>query len=132
MPLRFVFGLHDHQPVGNFDSVFEQAYRDAYLPFLELMEQYPEIPFTLHHSGCLLEWLVAHRAEYVARLRALVERKQVEILGGGFYEPIMTMLPRRDRVGQIRTYTAYQEQLFPCKIRGMWLAERVWEPDLVS
>lgn len=132
MPLRFVFGLHNHQPVGNFGNVFEQAYRDSYWPFLELMEQYPEILFTLHNSGCLLEWIVEHKPEYVDRLRALVKRGQVEILGGGFYEPILTMLPRWDRKGQIRSYTRYLEKLFDCTIRGMWLAERVWEPELVS
>jgi alpha-amylase len=131
MPVRLVLGLHNHQPVGNFDSVFEQNYRDSYLPFLELMEQYPELPFTLHTSGPLLEWLVAQRGDYIDRLRRLVERGQVEILGGAFYEPILSMLPRRDRVGQIRSYTRYLEKLFPCRIRGMWLAERVWEPDLV-
>lgn len=132
MPLRFVFGLHDHQPVGNFDSVFEQNYRDGYLPFLELIEQYPEIPIAIHHSGPLLEWLVEHRREYVARLGSLVERGQAEILGGAFYEPILSSIPHRDRIGQIRTYTAYLEERFPCKIRGLWLAERVWEPALVS
>jgi alpha-amylase len=132
MPLRFVFGLHNHQPVGNFGSVFEQAYHDSYWPFLELMEQYPEIPFTLHTSGCLLEWIVEHRPEYVARLKELVGRGQVEILGGGFYEPILTMLPRWDRQGQVRTYTEYLEEMFQCQVRGLWLAERVWEPELVS
>ena len=34
--VRFVFVLHDHQPVGNFDAVIEQAYHDSYLPLLEL------------------------------------------------------------------------------------------------
>jgi 4-alpha-glucanotransferase len=131
MPVRLVLGLHNHQPVGNFGSVFEQNYRDSYLPFLELMEQYPELAFTLHTSGCLLEWIVAHRPEYIERLRQLVARGQVEILGGAFYEPILSMLPRRDRLGQIRSYTAYLQSLLGCKVRGMWLAERVWEPDLV-
>ncbi len=132
MPLRFVFGLHNHQPVGNFDGVFEQAYRDGYLPFLELMEQYGEIAFTLHTSGPLLEWLADHRPEYVDRLRALVARGQVEILGGAFYEPILPMIPRRDRVGQIRAYTSHLRELLRCKVRGLWLAERVWEPELVT
>jgi len=132
MPLRFVFGVHNHQPVGNFGSVFEQTYKEGYAPFLGLMEAYPEIPFTVHNSGCLLEWLVAERPEYVARLKALVARGQVEILGGGFQEPILAMLPRWDRIGQIRAYTRYLEQLFTCRVRGMWLAERVWEPELVS
>src|SRR5438132_2821137 len=132
MPLRFVFALHNHQPVGNFDGVFEQAYRDSYGPFLDLMEQYAEIPFSLHTSGPLMEWLVERRPDYVERLRKLVTRRQVEILGGGFYEPILPMIPRRDRIGQIGTYTKYLENLFPTRIRGMWVPERVWEQNLVS
>jgi alpha-amylase len=132
MPVRVVLGLHNHQPVGNFGNVFEQNYADAYLPFLELMEQYPELSFTLHTSGPLLEWLEENRGDYIERLKRLVERRQVEILGGAFYEPILPMLPRRDRLGQIRSYTAHLERLFPCSIRGMWLAERVWEPDLAG
>src|SRR5207248_1482235 len=71
LPLRFVFALHDHQPVGNFDGVFESSYRDGYAPFLELIEQYPEIPVSLHTSGCLMEWLVDRHPEYVERLKRL-------------------------------------------------------------
>jgi alpha-amylase len=132
MPLRFVFAVHNHQPVGNFHEVFEAAYRDAYRPFLETLEQYADIPISLHTSGCLMEWLVEHRPEYIDRLRPLVARGQVEILGGGFYEPILPMIPARDRVGQIRDYTAYLEDLLPARIRGMWVPERVWEQNLVS
>src|SRR6476660_6220534 len=132
MPLRFVFGLHDHQPVGNFDGVFEQAYRDGYEPFLSLSERFPEIRISLHHSGCLLEWLVAHRPEYVARVRSLVQSGQVEILGGAFFEPILSMIPSWDREGQVTSYTDYLRDLYGCTVRGLWLAERVWEPELVS
>ncbi|HEV3259873.1 MAG TPA: alpha-amylase/4-alpha-glucanotransferase domain-containing protein [Gemmataceae bacterium] len=131
MPLRFVFALHNHQPVGNFDGVFESAYRLSYAPFLELLEEYWEVPFSLHTSGCLMEWLVEHKPEYIDRLRRLVARGQVEILGGGFYEPILTMIPPRDRVGQIRTYSAYLEGLFSTRVRGMWVPERVWEQNLI-
>lgn len=34
-PIRFVFGLHLHQPVGNFDYVFADHVRDVYRPLLE-------------------------------------------------------------------------------------------------
>lgn len=130
--VRLILALHDHQPVGNFDSVFQDAYRDSYLPFLELMEQYPELPFSLHTSGPLMEWLVANRPEYVERLRAMVSAGRVEILGGGFYEPILTMIPHRDRVGQIQTYSEYLERVLGQPIRGAWIAERVWEQHLAS
>lgn len=132
MPIRFVFAIHNHQPVGNFDNVFEGAYRDSYKPFLELLEHYPEIPIALHTSGCLMEWLVERHPEYLDRLKRLVGRGQVEILGGGFYEPVLPMIPSRDRVGQIRTYRTYLEKLLHTKVRGMWVPERVWEQNLVS
>jgi alpha-amylase len=130
--IRFVFALHNHQPVGNFDGVFESAYRDSYAPFLELLEGYPEIPISLHTSGCLMEWLVEHKPEYIERLRRFVARGQIEIMGGGFYEPILPMIPPQDRVGQIRSYTEYLQNLFQTKVRGMWVPERVWEQNLVT
>lgn len=130
--LRLIFALHNHQPVGNFDGVFESAYRESYAPFLDVMEDYPDIPFVLHTSGPLMEWLAENRPDYVARVRAMAQEGRVEILGGGFYEPILTMIPYRDRVGQVRDYAAYLTDLFETKVRGMWVPERVWEQHLVS
>jgi len=130
--VRFILALHNHQPVGNFESVFEEAYRTSYRPFLDVLESYPEIAFALHTSGPLLEWLVERHPEYIARVRALVELGRVEILGGGFYEPILTMIPDRDRIGQIQTFSAYLQELFPARVRGIWVAERVWEQHMVS
>ncbi len=130
--VRLIFALHNHQPVGNFQTVFEAAYRESYAPFLEVLADYPEIPFSLHTSGPLLEWLVENQPEYIERLRAMVQAGRVEILGGGFHEPIMTMIPHRDRVGQIGTFSQYLENLLGQPIRGMWMPERVWEQQLVS
>src|SRR3990172_9117741 len=95
--VHLVLILHNHQPVGNFDGVFEQAYQDSYLPFLDVFEQHSEIPIGLHVSGCLMEWLDIHHSKYLARLRGLVANGRIEILGGAFYEPILTMIPSRDR-----------------------------------
>ncbi len=63
-------------------------------------------------------------------MRALVARGQVEILTGGFYEPILPAIPERDALGQIAKMTSYSEAVFGVRPRGMWLAERVWEPRL--
>ena len=130
--VRLILTLHNHQPVGNFDGVFASAFRDSYLPFLEVMEGYPTIPFALHTSGPLLEWLVEHQPDYVARVRKLVESGRVEILGGGYFEPILTMIPHRDRVGQITEYTRFLNDTFGSEVRGVWLAERVWEQQLAA
>jgi 4-alpha-glucanotransferase len=130
--IRLIFALHNHQPVGNFDGVFETAYNDSYRPFLEVMEDYPDIPWVLHTSGPLMEWLADRAPDYVARLRALVAAGRVEILGGGYFEPILTMLPHRDRVGQIRGYAESLRELLGANVRGIWVPERVWEQSLVA
>lgn len=129
-PIRFVFALHNHQPVGNFDGVIEQAYHDSYLPFLNVMADYPAIRFALHTSGCLLEWLDAQHPEYVERLADLAARDRVEIIGGPLQEPILPMLPSRDRIGQIRRYTDWIGERLGATVRGAWIPERVWEQSL--
>src|SRR5687768_14703898 len=97
--------IHFHQPVGNLDSVVRSATDRCYRPFLELLASYPDVVMTLHFSGCLLEWLEAEAPDVSTLLRELVERDQVELLSGGFYEPILAALPHRDRVGQIELLT---------------------------
>lgn len=130
--LRLVLAFHDHQPVGNFDGVFEDALRDSYGPLLDVLAEYPDLPIVLHTSGSLLEWLVAKHPEYIDRVRGFVERGQIEILGGPFYEPILACIPRRDRIGQIEQYTEYLQRLFGTTVRGMWVPERVWEQNFAS
>jgi alpha-amylase len=131
-PLRLVLVLHNHQPVGNFDGVFEQAYQDSYLPFLKVFEKYDGLRIALHTSGSLMEWLDARHPEYVDRLGGLVAAGQIEIIGGPYFEPILTMIPSRDRVGQITSYTRWLERRLGARVRGMWMPERVWEQSLTS
>ncbi len=124
--------LHNHQPVGNFGWVFAQVFDEAYRPMIEAIERHPDIHIALHYSGALLEWLVAERPDTIERLGALVARGQVEILGGGLFEPVLAALPERDRIGQLRRAADDLEARFGHRPRGAWLAERVWEPDLPS
>jgi hypothetical protein len=131
-PVTLTLIVHDHQPVGNFDGVFQQAYADAYAPFLGFLEGRPAMRLALHHSGPLLQWLALHQADYLRRLRALVDRGQVELWGGGFFEPILPAIPEVDRRGQIRAMSDWLELELGRRPRGLWLAERVWEPGLAS
>jgi len=131
-PITLTLIVHDHQPVGNFDGVFQQAYDDAYAPFLAFLERRPAMRLALHHSGPLLQWLALHQADYLRRLRVLVERGQVELWGGGFFEPILPAIPEVDRRGQIRAMSDWLELELGRRPRGLWLAERVWEPGLAS
>ena len=134
MPERidFCLTLHNHQPIGNFQHVIEQAYHDSYLPFLDVFERYERLKLSLHISGSLMEWLDSHHGEYLDRLAALVETGRIEIVGGAFYEPILTMIPSWDRVGQVTSFTRWLESRLGANVRGMWIPERVWEQSLVG
>ncbi|HMA61697.1 MAG TPA: alpha-amylase/4-alpha-glucanotransferase domain-containing protein [bacterium] len=130
--INFIFGIHNHQPTGNFDFVFESAFNKSYKPFIDTLEKFPEIHITLHFSGCLLEWLEDNKPSYIDRIARLVENGNVEILSGGFFEPVLAMLPDRDKIIQIEKLNHYIEKRFGYKPRGLWLTERVWEPGLAK
>jgi alpha-amylase len=122
--------FHNHQPVGNFGWVIEETFRNAYLPMVEALERHPGVRATLHYTGPLVVWLRAEQPAFLDRLRSLVAREQVEIAGGGWYEPVLASLPERDRVTQLTRMAHELAREFGSRPRGAWLAERVWEPDL--
>jgi alpha-amylase/alpha-mannosidase (GH57 family) len=128
--IKFAFVIHNHQPIGNFEHVFEYAFTHSYLPFLDILERHPNFKIGLHFSGILLEWIWQHHPEVFDKLRAMVQKGQVEMLTGGYYEPILAVIPDRDKMGQIKKLTDFLKEKLNAQPEGMWLAERVWEPHL--
>jgi hypothetical protein len=131
-PIRFCFGLHLHQPVGNFGYVFEQHVREVYRPFLEHVRAQAFFPITLHVSGPLIEWLDQHEPSLLDDIADLARDRRVELLLAGFYEPILASLPRPDRLTQIQWMRDAIRRRLGAEASGLWLTERVWEPDLAA
>lgn len=131
-PIRFIFGVHLHQPVGNFDSVFQQHLDEVYRPFLEKVDERGFLPIVLHLSGPLLEWLEQHDPGYLDFVGGLAAEGKVELLLAGMYEPVLAALPRRDRVEQITWMREALARRFGVTATGLWLTERVWEPELAA
>jgi hypothetical protein len=128
--LIFLLAVHNHQPVGNFTHVIKRAFRDCYEPFLSEMAGHPGVRFTLHFSGPLWEYMASKENHCWELVREMCGRGQVELLGGGFYEPILSVIPEEDRAGQLRMMGDFLEDNFRVRPRGLWLTERVWEPQL--
>lgn len=122
--------LHNHQPVGNFPWVFQQTYEEAYLPMIAALERHPEVRLSLHYTGSLLDWIEEAHPEFLERIAILVRRNQIEIVSGGYYEPILPSIPDNDKVAQVQRLTSRIQRDFGTQASGMWLAERVWEPGL--
>jgi hypothetical protein len=131
---RIFLGLaiHNHQPLGNFPWVFEDAYQRAYLPMIEALMRHPSVHISLHYSGCLIDWLLVAHPEFFHLLQGLHNSRQIEIMGGAYYEPILPAIPIADKFGQISKLGDFIEAEFGDRPDGMWLAERVWEPSLAS
>ncbi len=128
--IHFGLLIHNHQPVGNFPWVFQQVYEESYLPLIEALEQHPRVRLSLHYTGSLLDWFEEAQPEFLKRVAALVQRNQVEIVSGGYYEPILPSIPDSDKIAQIRRLTDRLFRDFGMTASGMWIAERVWEPGL--
>ena len=130
--INLAIALHFHQPIGNFDNIIERAYTMCYKPFLEFLSEYKQVKAMIHVSGCLFDYLEDNHPEMIKLIKDMVSRKQVELMGGGYYEPILTAIPEKDAIGQIKMMSKYIKNRFNVTPKGMWIAERVWQPDLVK
>ncbi len=129
--VSFLFGVHGHQPQGNFPWVMEEAFEKAYRPFMEVVRGHPHFSFSLHYTGPLWEWIERERPWFLDWVGEMVDRDQVEIQISGFYEPVLAAIPPDDRLGQIEMARAYVKKRWGVTPRGLWLTERVWEPQIL-
>lgn len=128
--MNLILCIHNHQPVGNMDHILEEAYTKSYMPFFSALKDFPGIKANIHFTGFLFEWLKERKPDYIDLLKLLHDRGQLEILSGGMYEPILALLPEDDAIAQIGMHLDLMEGTFGVRPRGMWLAERVYEPQL--
>ncbi len=130
MSCDFIFCLHNHQPVGNFDYIFKWAFTDCYNKIIGIFKEYPEFRFAIHHSGPVLEWIKDNSPEYLQTLSEMNKKGQLEIIGGGFYEPIFSIIGERDIKSQIGLMQNFCFKEFGVRPKGFWTAERVWDPEI--
>ena len=130
--IKLVFGTNSTQPLDLPEHLYEDAYQRAYKPFLTAVYNFSDLALTLHYSGPLLSWLERRHPEFITVLREIVDRKQAEILGGGFYEPLLPLIPPSDRVGQIEMMTTFLRKSFGRRSRGFWLSKQIWDNQMAN
>ena len=130
--INFILAFHIHQPVGNFEHILMHATKTSYKPLFTKLYEHPNIKFVLHISGPVWEYFQEKQPELIEKIALMVSRGQCELMGGGFYEPILTVIPSEDALAQINLANDFFEKEFGIKPSGIWLAERVWEPNLPS
>lgn len=126
-----LFGIHMHQPVDNFGWVIEHAITSCYEPFFEVMSRYPAFRFSVHCSGWLMEQIEERNPTLYHRIQELANKGSIEFFSGGYYEPILSVIPSEDRVEQIHRLNDSIQKGFNQTPKGLWLTERVWESSLI-
>ncbi|TFG15829.1 MAG: DUF1925 domain-containing protein [Promethearchaeota archaeon] len=124
--------FHFHQPVDNFPWVFEDSFKKSYQPLIENIFQHPEVKITLHFSGIILDWFLKNKPDFIDKLKTMAKRGQIEMIGGGYYEPIFAIIPYRDKIAQMKKLSTLIQKEFGLEVKGAWLSERVWEPNYPS
>ncbi|MDR2053439.1 MAG: DUF1926 domain-containing protein [Treponema sp.] len=131
-PVSLILVDHNHAPYGVKDEEFEHIYTCRLKPFIAALNKYPAIRGVLHYSGVLLHWIERAHPEFFMLVEDLISRKQVELIGGGFYEPMMPLISQQDKIGQIELFTDYLRKHFNKRPQGCWLPALAWEPGLVD
>lgn len=130
--LKLIVGTYNSEPPGSTDYQLELKYQNSYKPFLKVLYEYPKIRASLHYSGALLEWFEQKHPEILILINEMIKRRQVEMIGGGFYSPVLALIPAKDRINQIELLTTYIRKKFGRRPRGFWLTEYIWEPFICS
>lgn len=110
----------------------ENDYQNVYKPLAKFLYSHPEISFSLSFTGPQIQFLKKKRKEFIVIFKQLVERKQVEVFGGGYYAPILPLLYPVDRNGQIDLLSAEIRQTFGKRPRGITLYGDCWDSSLVN
>jgi hypothetical protein len=129
--ISLLLGVHAHQPVGNFTQVLDDAHVRCYGPFLRVLHRYPAFKFAIHVSGWLLDYMLRNYPADMKLLHEMVQRGQAELVGAGYTEPVLAVIPEADRLGQLQRMSDQLEQTLGQRPVGAWLTERVWEATVV-
>ncbi len=127
--VKLIIGTVNSCSVLEDKSRVEELYEKSYKPFLRLVHS-SSLPVTIFYSGELLSWLIDKHDGMQMLINDIVKRRKIEFLGGGYYSPLFSLIPRKDRVGQIEMLTTEIRRRFGRRPRGMWITEKVWEPSM--
>ena len=110
----------------------EKLYNLIYKPLIKLLNKHPDFKFSISLNGSLISFLKRKRKEYITVLRQLVDSKQVEIIGGTYFDSILPLLLTVDRNGQIDKLTSEIRQTIGVRPRGINLFCDCWDSSLVN
>jgi len=114
------------------DESIENSYQNLYKKILQFYYAHPKYKIALNISGPALDFINKKHPEYTQLLSELTSRKQLEILGGGYYNPAFPLLFPQDRSGQLEMMTLALRKSIGKRPRGLTLVNSIWDSSIIS
>lgn len=130
--VHICYSLKSSRLDPNQKEIFEKDYISVYKPAAKFLYSHPDFFMSFAFNGVQLEFLKKKYPEFIELLRDLVQRKQIELLGGGYYDPAFPLLFPMDRTGQIELLTSALRSISGKRPRGINICASIWDYSLVS
>lgn len=129
--LNICFYIAESSSVLSCHEEFEKKYNSVYKNLVSFMFDQPSCRFAVSLSGHFISWIDKEHSEFHQILSKLIGRKQTELLGGGYYNPIFPLLFPQDRTGQIDLLTSEIRRCVGKRPRGMTVFNSIWDNSII-
>ncbi|MBR5934462.1 MAG: DUF1926 domain-containing protein [Treponema sp.] len=113
-------------------SDYKSVYENYYKRIGQFLYAHEDLKFSFYFSGPQFDCIRQKNPEFLEILKNLANRKQIEIIGGGYYNPIFPLLFPLDRTGQIELLSSTIRKVLGKRPRGVMLCASAWDPSLVT
>ena len=97
--IHICYSLKSSRIGPNQKEIFEKDYINVYKPAAKFLYAHPDFFMSFAFNGVQIDFLQKEYPEFIELLHELISRKQIEILGGGYYDPAFPLLFPMDRTG---------------------------------
>ena len=112
-------------------DVLENEYQSVFKPILKCMLSHPNLRISFSFTGIQMEYYRRKHSEMFEILHELIQRKQAEVLGGGYYDPVFPLLFPQDRTGQIDLLSSSIRETTGKRPRGLSLCASGWDSGML-
>lgn len=101
--MQWINFLHFYQPANIDAFVIKEATEKSYYRIVRALEEHPNLRLTFNITGCLiLRWDDLGYSDIIRRIKKLVAKGQVELVGTASFHPILPLIPEKEVWRQIR------------------------------
>ncbi len=113
-------------------SLFEKTLSLVYEPLFSYLFSKPGNKVFLYQSSQMIKHIRRERKDYTQLMRMLSKRGDLEPLSGSWSESVLSLLPPKDRGGQIEKLTSEVKHEYGVLPRSAFFYGELWQPHYVS